>query len=656
MRLSWLIVALGAAFLLVTGFRPGALPYVPNVPFSDAVITHWPSAVYLRESALQRRAFPVWRETIMAGQPFAANPLNKTAYPLQWLVLLVPPALHLDLMAALHLLIAGGGMWRWARALGLCDEAAGLSALAYTLTPRLVGHLGAGHLDILYAMAWWPWLMWSIRHGITHPARPLATALRTALLAALVFLADIRLSLFALSIAAVYEIAGIVQTRQWKQIYWRLLIIVPFFLLTASVLAPLLAWQPYLSRADLTPEEAGVFSLEWGNLVGLILPAHEGNFETLTYLGLPVMALAATAVIAEPRKHAFWLALAIFAGLYALGINGVLWRVLVTIEPSLLWFRVPSRAWLAVGLIASLLAGYGLQYLIFVSERISRREQIISLARARLAVVGGLAAALTCGSYTFLALDWPRTAAVSVLVGGGVLGAVLLLALGGRLRPQALALALLVLTFVDLTWTGRNWLEWRAEDRWLLPYQPLAERLLAEQPERIYSPTYSVEQQVAEAYDLRLFGGVDPFQLAGIVRAIEQGSGVENQGYSVVLPPLTGIESDEEISQANRTARPNTQVLAEWDVSHVVSSHPIEHERLELLDTVNGVYLYANQDFTTASMSDTIPAWPSNSPGLPDAARVHQLNQLTLIAALVSGVSLIACIAALLLMRLKADG
>ena len=107
-------------------------------------------------------AFPVWRETILAGQPFAADPLNKTAYPLQWLALILPPVIHLDLMIMLHLLIAGAGMWVWARSLGLRVEAAALSALAYALAPRVIGHTGAGHLDLLYALAWFPWLMWSV--------------------------------------------------------------------------------------------------------------------------------------------------------------------------------------------------------------------------------------------------------------------------------------------------------------------------------------------------------------------------------------------------------------------------------------------------------------------------------------------------------------
>ncbi len=650
MRLKGVLVALGAFFLLVTGFHPDSLPFVPGVRFSDAVVSHWPNALYLRESVLERQMFPLWRETIMAGQPFAANPLNKTAYPLQWLVLLLPPTLHLDMMIALHLLLAGWGMWRWARLLGLPEEASALSALAYALTPKLIGHLGAGHLDILYALAWWPWLMEAIRHAVAHSESPITGALRTSVYAALLFLADVRLSLFALSAAAAYELAGYVETRQWRRSYRQLLIVIPFFLMTASALAPLLAWQPYLSRAELTPAEAGVFSLEWGHLVGLILPAHEGNFETLTYLGISVLALASIAIIAEPRKHLFWLALLAFAGLYAMGTNGGLWPFLVNLESGLLRFRVPSRAWFAVALVVALLAGDGLQYLMQMVDRLRSGEAVAHLARVRLIVAGGIAGGVVCGGFALLNLDLPETGALSVLIGASAVGALLLVAFSGRLNSRIVAFAFVSLTFIDLAWTGRNWLEWRGAESWLRPHQALAERLLDLKPERIYSPTYSVEQQVAAVYELRLFGGVDPFQLRGVVRAIEQGGGVASEGYSVVLPPLMGVAPDEDIAQANRDAVPDTTILAAWNVSHIVAAYPIDHQQLEPVDTVDSSYIYANQDFAP----ETFPTWPDDWPGLPDADALDQLNQLTVIAALVSAITFIMCLA-LLSVKLKAN-
>jgi hypothetical protein len=650
MRLKITLAGLGALFLLAAGFRPDGLPYVRgNTLYSDAVLAHWPNAFYLRESVLERGEFPLWRETTMGGQPFAANPLNKTAYPLQWLVLLFPPALHLNVLIALHLFLAGAGMWRWARALGLREEAAALSALAYALAPKTIAHLGAGHLDILYALTWWPWLMESIYRSTGQPNRPLPNALRTAVFAALLFLGDLRLGLFALLSAAFYELWLL---GRGKQVAWRLLLVPVFFLLTAAVLVPLLGWQPYLNRADLTPQEAGVFALEWGSLIGLALPAHSGNFETVTYLGLPVLALACIGLRAQTRRMAaFWLLLMGFAGLYALGNNGPLWPLLVRLAPGLLWFRVPSRAWFVVVLAGALLAGYGLDALLRWLENPSDGRR---LGRYRLAAVGGLAGSVACGGFTLLALrPLPPTVGLAVLVVGGLLGGVFLLALNRRLSPRLLGLLLIGLTFVDLAFTGYQWLSWRGPEYWLEPSRPLAERIAAAQPDRIYSPTYSLEQQVAEVYGLRLFGGVDPFQLRGVVRGIEAGSGVHAPGYSVVQPPLTGTANDADTSSANRDAVIDTKALAAWRVSHVVAPYPIQNPSLELLDTVNGVYIYANRDYTPAPGITAIPDWPPEAPDLPSAATVARLNQWTLLSAVVSGLSWVIAAAALLLTRIR---
>src|SRR5688572_27017336 len=149
MRLKLALVGLGVVLLIFLSITRDMLPFFrSDVHYSDSVTAHWPSAVFFRTSLQKDGEFPLWRETTMAGQPFAANPLNKTAYPLQWLVL-QPISIssahgfHLNLLIAVHLLIAGSGMWLWTRSLGLRIEAALLAVVAYIFAPRMMGHLGA---------------------------------------------------------------------------------------------------------------------------------------------------------------------------------------------------------------------------------------------------------------------------------------------------------------------------------------------------------------------------------------------------------------------------------------------------------------------------------------------------------------------------------
>jgi hypothetical protein len=620
----WYLSLLATGFFLLLGFAPGSLPFSPDSPFSDAAISHWPSALFIRESVLEHGEFPLWRDTLMGGQPFAANPLNKTAYPFQWLVLLFPAALHLNLLILLHIGIAVWGMGRWLKGLELRQESIWFGALAYALSPRLLGHLGAGHLDLVYALAWFPWLMESVRRG-AHLQKGYRWV---ALFATLLVLADVRLALFALSTALAYGIKENLRPPIRPWLGTGLL----FLLLTASVTIPLLGWQTYLSRSELSSEEAGVFSLEPAALIGIVIPQHEGNIEALTYVGLTVVVLAFIGIVAAPRQHALWLVMMILAALYALGSHTPFWSVLVSVVPGLSWFRVPARAWFVVALIMPLLSSYGLEVVLNTVERRAFN------ATTRRVAFAWIAAAGSCGAFTLLMLPIPASVGVTILVAGFGLGVLLFGAFNGWIPAPYLAGLVILLTFFDLAWMGHSWLEWRSPDDWLEPYRPIATRLQAEEADRIYSPTYSIPQAAAAEYNLKLFGGVDPLQLSGVVAGIQQGGGVRSDDYSIVQPPLLNVEGDD-LSTANRNAMVDTKILGEWRVSHVAAAYPVDDPGLEFVDEIDGVYLYRNQDYVP-----TEARWPENWDKLPSENTILKLNRITWVTALISGLAFVALV------------
>ncbi|MBN8595328.1 MAG: hypothetical protein J0M33_26480 [Anaerolineae bacterium] len=620
------------AILVLAGLQPEALPFPgAEARFSDAVVSHWPAALFLRESVLERGEFPIWRETTFAGAPFAANPLNKTAYPPQWLALIFPPALHLNLLALLHLGVAFVGMFLWARHLNLRAEAASLAAIAYTLAPRLIGHLGAGHLDVLYALAWFPWLMFSLRQVFDRGR--LVDWLSLSLVTALLILADMRVSLFALLTGAVYAASLFYRHKDWAVCFLPMIgAAVLTVLLILGLMVPLLIWSPYLTRASVTAADAGGLSLQPIHLLGLLLPQHRGTVENLTYFGWPVLLLALLGLLTfSLRQRSLGLALSVLILLYALGPAGALWSVLTNIFPFLLWFRVPSRVWLILALLIPLMAGFGLHWLLgFIESHATQRFRRLNLgmmALTMLATIGGIAA------LTLLGL--PPTVGLSTLIMGAMSGLLLLLALNQRIAKRWLAPVFLVLVVLDLGWTTLQIIEWRGPEQWLEPGRPLAERLLADNADRIYSPAYSLEQQVAAAYNLKLFGGVDPFQIQSITEAITAAGGVPLTSYSVVIPPLN-VTSEAELNQANREAIIDTRLLGIWHVSHLVAPYEISHPRLELLDYINSIYIYRNLDNQDRPAADDIPGWSTDTTIQPDAATIVQMNSLTQIVALFS--------------------
>lgn len=618
-----------------TGFRFDGLPFTPGAHFSDAVTSHFPAALHLHRSIQAGQGLPIWRETILAGHPFAANPLNKTAYPFQWLAGVFPPLIHLNGMILAHLLAAYFGMARWACAQQMPPAPTTAAALAYALAPRLIAHTGAGHLDVLYALAWFPWLMLAVQRAVTAQERRFFHALVLGLAAALILLADVRVSFFALALAVGYGIVQRRQVRSLRPVGVALTAVAIMLLLTLSLSLPLLIWMPWLSRSGLAAQEAGVFAMQPAQWVGLIFAPQTGSQETLAYVGLPVLVLAIFALMRAPRRHLYWALALIAALIYALGEYAGVWSILTRIVPALLWFRVPARAWLVGALVLPLLAGYGLQVLMDEGRRGGgRRFMILGV---------GLVSA---GGFSAISGMVPAGMAVGLLTGGG-LSLVVSARAAGRLTSVRLGMAALGFILIDLLAFGHGWLEWRDEQTWMPDEQrTLAEALLADDAGRIYSPTYTLEQQTAALYDLALFGGVDPFQIAAVAEAVRAGGGIAETGYNITVPPLIGAVDDGALALANRDATPRWDVLARWGVTHIVSAYALDSgEAIR----IGASHIYRNPDPDVMALKRTIPDWADGWQGLPEAADVKFYNAVTAFSAALSAGAFVGILILLLL-------
>jgi hypothetical protein len=100
----------------------------------------------------------------------------------------------------------------------------------------------------------------------------------------------------------------------------------------------------------------------------------------------------------------------------------------------------------------------------------------------------------------------------------------------------------------------------------------------------------------------------------------------------------------------------DTQTLAAWGVSHIALPFRAENDHLELIEIVGETYLYSNIDYNSPALNRY--GWPEGWPGLPDAQTVAQLNNLTLLSALISGITFLLTAGFLALrtvFKLKAD-
>jgi hypothetical protein len=602
-----------AAFLFGVGLGVESLPFPPDAAFSDAVTSHWPNALFLRRSMLDDHTFPLWRPAIMSGQPFAANPLNKVWYPPQWLALVLPPILHLNVLTWLHLVIAGAGARTWSRATGLQAWPSALVGLGYAFGPRLIASAGAGHLDLIYAAAWYPWMLWAAQR-LFLPSSPnreksVGAYRNTPLLgifAALCLLADVRMGAYALAVTTVYlfwcwwQMPDRAARSGLRRVGTRMITAALLAAgLTAVQWVPLLLYQSDLSRNDIRLEDAAINSLSVGQWLGLLIGHHGGSWETLIYVGISTFTLAAVALLMRPRQMAFWGAILLVIMLYAMGDHFFLWTALNRLIPALRWWRVPPRVWLAAALILPYLAGWGAQLL---------AESPPDRWAARLATVALFGGGMVCGGFSTITLSSQlELTAVLGLFALPITALIMLLAIFRKARPQAIMLLLTLVVIADVLWIDRTLIEGRDRREWLDPYRELAEYLRDNQATRVYSPSYSLPQQAAAYWRIPQFDGVDPFQLAAYVWAAESATGVETTGYSITIPAFALSESEQDqldeleapserdaLAIANRDAPIHAERLGQWLVSHVVSAYEINTPGLELAAQIGDVYIYRN--------------------------------------------------------------
>ncbi len=556
----------------------------PEARFSDLTISHYPNSLYLRQAILEGH-LPLWSANILSGMPFAANPLAGAWYPPGWLALVLPLPLGFNVLIGLHLVWGGLGMYGLLRAEGLASPAALFGGLAFAFLPKLFAHYGAGHLTLLYAVPWTPWLLWAAR-GQLSSRRPGGFFGWQALVLALILLADVRWAAFAAVLWVGYSLAH-TPWRGWPsrllQLAAQCLLAV---LLAAPLLLPLLELTGLSSRSAMTAQDALAFSLPPLRLLGLFYPDFGGYHEYTLYVGQAVLVLSvllAIRAVAQPAGR-FWIWAGVLATLLALGAYLPPLALLARL-PGLDLLRAPARWLFVAGMALAAAAACGLDALLAEPTSYWRRRASLALT-----ALAGFSLVLTASLWAIrgqapLNFVW---GSAFILASAAWIG----LRLTGRLPAKAWLVGLFVLAVLDWAGVDRSLYAARSVESVLAEGRPAAEYLAAQSGEfRVYSPSYSLPQQTAALSGLQLADGVDPLQLASYVAFMEPASGVPSSGYSVTLPPFAG---DGDPASANAAYRPDPGLLGLLNVRYVTAEFDLPVEGLELETQFGATRLYRN--------------------------------------------------------------
>ncbi|MCI0891534.1 MAG: hypothetical protein J4N65_03105, partial [Chloroflexi bacterium] len=99
---------------------------------SDYLAKQLPNASFLQKEWRETGRLPTWRPAIMSGIPIVGNPSYLIAYPPYLLTLALPATWALNLLFALHIGLAGAGIYAFTRIrMALSGLGAFSSAIAY---------------------------------------------------------------------------------------------------------------------------------------------------------------------------------------------------------------------------------------------------------------------------------------------------------------------------------------------------------------------------------------------------------------------------------------------------------------------------------------------------------------------------------------------
>ena len=368
-------------------------------------------------------------------------------------------------------------------------------------------------------------------------------------------------------------------------------------------------WLPFWefiaqsNRGALTLAEAGEWSLPLRQLVGLLMADWGGFHEWMVYVGiLPLMLAIAGCTRSGQDAGDKWqqllascflpLALVV-ALLFAFGTNGPLFPFLFRIVPGLTLLRVPPRAWFIVAFAVACLCAFGVEAMLRASRKPYGWVTLIGLASAMFALLFGLGgffllqsnaqAASARAAMLHLALVAPASIAVMLLRAHGRIGA----------RGFAVgAAAVIVATLLPVDWSLYRVVP---EASAFSDHADVAAWIAAQgQPGtfRVYSPSYSLPQHVAQRAGLELADGVDPMQVAGYARLMQTATGARASGYSVTIPQFP---PSSDVRTALRDVTPDARLLGKLNVRYVVAEFPMKVEGLVERARFGTTFVYENQ-------------------------------------------------------------
>jgi hypothetical protein len=579
----------------------GLINFPPGGEFSDIAISHLPNAEFIKHSILVDHQIPLWNPLIMSGYPFAGDPLSGLWYPPGWFALLFPLPFGINLITALHIGAGSIGLFKLLRKLSVRHEIAFIFGLTFALLPKIYAHYGGGHITYLYAVCLTPWLMWS---EATRPEVKSYFSKLNIVLSALIVLADMRWYPFALiawwCIAVLTRsdyssIEGVTIGKESGTFRscWRIFFKIGTegfisLLIAAPLLLPFVEFLLRSTRIYMTGGENLVYSLPPARLVGLLIPPIGGFAEWIVYPGIGVILLVAVSLLTNNRKIILPTVIFIVSLVWSLGNNVAIIGFIESL-PGLNLIRVPPRILFLGDIMAILASALTIDWILHqTDDKVKKRINLIIIGTGFFIILFGAGIGIVQGGM--------NNHIIHLLIGTPlVIWSLILLARRKKFLLPIIIFGIILTTdlfLTDITLFGPSIRQNVTESK--------AIEIIKNDKSffRVYSPTYSIGQEVAERNGIQLVQGVNPMQLASYANYLEKATNIPNDKYSVVIPPLQELNS-EAITKSLTIDENNRLLLIELGVKYLLFDFPMMTPNdWQLISSSDGQWLYLNKNIS----------------------------------------------------------
>ena len=369
--------ALGIFGLVAWLLRPAI--FEGRIFFERDVNLIWWAQVESFVRSIGSGSWPVWDPYRSFGQPLLADPSAEIFYPPTWLNLLMPSWAYYTLFATGHLALAGIGMSRLARRLGLSAVGAFIAGAVWIASGPVFSLVPLYHH--LAGAAWIPWVVWAAM-GVARRPGPRSTAGLALVTAAQLLAGSADMVMMAVVIVGALLVRSFVDRSDpeapdpRRVLAWTGLGLALAFGLACPQWIPTLQFAIGSERFDLTARTRTTWSVHPLSLLETLLPFSWNSLRELSpyvirevypqgywivslYLGVPTLALVLAGLALRSRYRGVLLGLLAGALLFALGRHAIFYEAITLVLPFLRVMRYPVKAMIVASFAWSLLAGLG---------------------------------------------------------------------------------------------------------------------------------------------------------------------------------------------------------------------------------------------------------------------------------------------------------